>query len=395
MQKMEDFSVVFQSFRTYLLESIKQEAFCKVSLGNYKGELIELKNISVKIIDLKKGTHLSFTFRYKTRDEVKNYTINEGISEIENFLTTGFLAANLFTTNADYNFEKINTVRWRLRKLPATIKEAPSKIHDIKKQRIIDTHAKPYLVKLNVTDATGHVLKHAQDKYRQINHYVEILRPLFEAIPTETPLKIVDMGSGKGYLTFAIYDYLKYILKRNVYVVGVEIRNDLVSFCNTLASENKFNGLSFSKGTIQDYSDTNFNSIIALHACDTATDDAIARGIHNQAELIVVAPCCHKQIRNEMGKTNINNTMQSLLAHGIFMERQAEMVTDTLRSLYLELHNYKTKVFEFVTDVHTPKNIMITAIKRKQAIDTTNIQKQINELKTFFGIQTHYLETLL
>lgn len=222
------------------------------------------------------------------------------------------------------------------------------------------------------------------------------MRPLIDELVTDEILKVVDMGAGKGYLTFALYDYLVNVAKRKAQVTGIEFRPDMVKLGNQIASDSGFEDLKFDEGTIQTYECNNINVLIALHACDTATDEAIFKGITKSADLIVVAPCCHKQIRREMEKSKPNNELDFLLKHGIFLERQAEMVTDGIRSLILEYFGYKTKIFEFISDVHTPKNIMITAQKlTKNKVDKVAILEKIKTTKSYFGIQSHYLETLI
>ncbi len=255
---------------------------------------------------------------------------------------------------------------------------------------------KPYLNALKITDSSGNVYKNAQDKYRQINHYVELLSTIVRELAPRDVLQVTDMGSGKGYLTFALYDYLVNVLQVNTEVTGVEFRKDLVHLCNEIADKSGFRSLRFEEGTIGDYERAHTDIMIALHACDTATDDAIYKGITTGAELIVVAPCCHKQIRREMEKSKVHNNVNFLTGHGIFMERQAEMVTDGIRALILELYGYKTKVFEFISDVHTPKNVMITALKSTvKDIRKEEIRKEITDAKVFFGIEYHHLERML
>jgi hypothetical protein len=179
-------------------------------------------------------------------------------------------------------------------------------------------------------------------------------------------------------------------------MVGVEMRGQLVDDGNATAAQSGFDGLSFAPGTILDYDADGADAVIALHACDTATDDAIFKGISAGASLIAVAPCCHKQIRRQMEAGKPEGKLDILLRHGIFMERQAEMVTDALRALLLELNGYRTKVFEFVSDAHTPKNNLIVAEKDSRAgRDRDAILKQIAETKAMFGIERHYLEGLL
>ena len=315
---------------------------------------------------------------------------------IEQFLNKEFKNAVLFTTENDWNYENINEEKIVLKKVKPSIKGKLSLKHDKEKNRIIIAEGKHYLQQLEITNKDGLVLKNAQDKYRQINRYVEILRPLIDEVLTDDILKVVDMGAGKGYLTFALYDYLANVAKRKAEVSGIEFRPDMVKLCNQIAMDSDFKDLKFEEGTIQSYECDSLNVLIALHACDTATDEAIFKGITKSADLIVVAPCCHKQIRREMEKGKPANDLDFLLKHGIFLERQAEMITDGIRALILEYFGYKTKIFEFISDVHTPKNIMITAQKlTKNKVDKAAILEKIKTTKAYFGIETHYLETLI
>ena len=205
---------------------------------------------------------------------------------------------------------------------------------------------------------------------------------------------MADMGSGIGFLTFALYDYLLNH-QQKAEVVGIEFRKDLVDLCNNIAKKANFDQLHFVEGTIDSYESEKINLLIALHACDTATDDAIYKGIKANAELIVVAPCCHKQIRREMEKGKAKNEVNFITKHGIFLERQAEMVTDGMRALILEYFGYKTKVFEFVSGVHTPKNVLVVGVKGKKLPTSqkqAEILKEIKATKAYFGIGYHYLE---
>ena len=378
-------------------ESITDNSFIKITLGNYKGSDQDLKNIYIKRILIKKEEKLSFTYRYKTRDIVKNYSISEGTALVETQLQEGFRVGMLFTVEFELSIEQLNNQKVILRKTESLAKKIEVSLeHDRTKKRLIQPTEKSYLHELKITDVAGNVYKNAQDKYRQINHYVDILSSLIKELPTDKLKKVVDMGSGKGYLTFALYDYLTNVLKLNPSVIGVEFRPDMVELCNGIVQKTGFTNLSFAQGTIEDYDSTNTNILIALHACDTATDDAIYKGITAQADLIVVAPCCHKQIRREMEKNKAKNELDFLTKYGIFLERQAEMVTDGIRALVLEYFGYKTKVFEFISDAHTPKNVLVVGIKGK-----TNLKKQaeilekIKATKAYFGIGFHHLERLL
>lgn len=391
------FSEQIEQFTSALDLSLSSKNFVKVSLGNYKGNEEALKQILVRPVLIKRESKLAFTFRYKTRDVVKNLDLNEGINLVSEYLTTGFKIGTLFTTERDLILEELNNGKIVLRETKASTKKVPTESHDKEKWRLIKPESKSYLTELKITDTDGKVFKNAQDKFRQINHYVEILSSLIKELPEGTIKKVADMGSGKGYLTFALYDYLHSVLKLNSEVVGVEYRQDMVDLCNSVARKSAFDQLNFVQGTIEDYNAEDVNLLIALHACDTATDDAIYKGIKANAELIVVAPCCHKQIRREIEQNKVKNDVSFLIKYGIFLERQAEMVTDGIRALILEYFGYKTKVFEFISDAHTPKNVLVVGIKSKDkgAKNKEEILEKIKASKAYFGIGYHHLERLL
>ncbi|RQO30926.1 SAM-dependent methyltransferase [Taibaiella sp. KBW10] len=387
----------FNEFFSALDESIANNTFVKVSLGNYRGAEA-LKNIYIKIAVIKKKTMLSFTYRYKTRDIVKNYTLEEAKVLLSDYVDLQqFRVASLFTLEFDAVIEygKNNALTYNKRK--PSHNTLPEPTHDKAKQRKLESEGKSYLQELKITDAGGTVYKSAQDKFKQINHYIEILSTLLKELPSREVLNIVDMGAGKGYLTFALYDYLTNTLQKRTEVIGVEYRKDLVDLCNDIAQKVQFEGLSFVEGSIENYESDQINVLIALHACDTATDDAIAKGIRGNADLIVVAPCCHKQIRREIEKNKAVNDLDFLLKHGIFTERQSEMVTDGLRAMIMEYYGYSTKVFEFISDAHTPKNVLIVGTKKQQINPAQQeiISTKIKNAKAYFGIQEHHLEKIM
>lgn len=380
-------SHAIDDFLQNLRLALADDIFAKLSLGHYKGAVPDLKKITVRKIELKDGEKLSFVLSYKTRDITKNFAVDEGVRSIGVYLREGFLTATLFTTEKNIVLDK-----GKIRAEKPTKKTAPSADHDRSKSRAIEADKK-YLHDLGITDAKGNVLKTAQDKYRQINRYIEILSPHLEKLVRSGPVRAADMGSGKGYLTFALYDYLKAVLKNDAKVQGVEYRADMVSLCNRIAASNKFSGLSFVEGTIDGYPNEDINLLIALHACDTATDDAIYHGIKSDAALIVVAPCCHKQIRREMEKGSAVKALSPFLRHGIFMERQAEMATDVIRAMLLEYAGYSVKVMEFISLEHTAKNVLIIAEKNPKAkLHDPAVLQKITDVKNHYGIAQHYLE---
>ncbi len=387
----------FKQFIERVNNSITDASFIKLSFGNYIGADSFLKQIFVKPCLIKKQVHYQFTYRNKTNDVAKNYLAIEALTLIAQYAETEFGIMTLFTKTEEVIYEKLKNGKSRIRiKANIITADYATLAHDSIKHRNIANTSALYLHLLGITDKQGKVLHTSQDKYKQINHYIEILSSHISKLAETKPLHIADMGCGKGYLTFALYDYIKNNLQKNVFITGVENRPDLVAQCNTYSQQSAFTQLQFVENNIAQYDAGLVNVLIALHACDTATDDAIAKGILSQADLIVVAPCCHKQIRRAIEKSNTKNNFSYITKHGIMLERTAEMITDSMRALILEYHGYKTKVFEFITDVHTPKNIMIIA--EKGTIDKSKqpaILDTLSKAKAEFGIDQHYLEQVI
>ncbi len=352
-----------------------------------------LKTLYLRPVEIKKQVKIAFNYRYQTKDEVKNYAPTEAIEQLRAYMGTTFLNADLFTTEADYtlSFDKKGIANWQEK--PPSTTQRPELEHDRAKHRLLDPKA-AWLHLLGITSTKGEVYAHAQDKWRQINKFLEIIEALLREQPLPTQPHIADMGSGKGYLTFALYDFLANNLHLAPRITGIELRPALVETCNDVAQKSGFEGLLFEAADINKYQPERLDMLIALHACDTATDMALGCGIRNSCAIVVVAPCCHKQIRKAM---NPQNALAAILSNGILLERQAEIVTDGLRALLLEASGYQTKVFEFISSEHTAKNVMITATKfgkhtPKRA--ATALQK-VAEIKKEFGIEQHFLEKLI
>lgn len=380
-------------FLQQLQSAFENKKLIKLTLGHKRNKAADLDNVFARIIEVKNGYKLSFVYRYKTKDITKNFDGAESLKEVHHLLETSFFNADLFTSSYNFYFTNDKDGKAKLVTKPATQTANSNFSHDKQKERIIQADNNIYLKELGVISAEGLVKKDMQDKYRQINKYVEIIEGIIKELDLKDDFTVADMGSGKGYLTFALYDYLHNTLQKKASVTGIEIRKDLVDKCNAIAAKANFDQLHFEEGTIEGANISKIDMLIALHACDTATDDAIYKGITANAQVIICVPCCHKQIRKQMAP---DNALQSITKHGILLERQAEMVTDAIRALVLEAFGYKTKVFEFISTEHTPKNVLITAVKRTTGADEKekNIEK-IKALKAMFNIQQHYLEKLM
>jgi len=384
-------------FTQLIGESIYQNHFIKLTLSSRRKSDSDLKNVYVKPVMIKNLYKLSFVYRYITKDITLNYEPLQATEEIKKLLNEQFLQANLATTVMDYNLLIYKKGNSSLLNRPPASTVASSLQHDKVKQRIIDSGNNYYLYSLGVINQEGKVKPDMQDKYRQINKYIELVDGIIKDVSLPEKIQVADMGSGKGYLTFAIYDYITGRLKKDVQMTGIELRKELVDSCNKIAQEVGYKGLVFKEGTIEATELPSVDILIALHACDTATDEAIYRGIKSGAQVILCSPCCHKQVRRDMLTSGI---LSEITQYGILAERQAEILTDTIRALILEAYGYRTNVAEFIATEHTPKNLIISAVKKKQT-DSTKllpdpaIIKKINELKVQFQLRSHYLQELL
>lgn len=354
-------------------DALARKTLVKLTLGAHRGNDKSLENIFVRPVSLKPGDRLQFVYRHTTRDVTKNLTPKEALARLSEHMEKEFRSAHLFTTEL--------TAQWKRGSRRLTTgrprhESPPDTSHDRPKQREIGSQ-------------TGwlRALETKPDKERQIQKFVEILSHLMTdaGLEKDRPLRLADMGCGKGYLTFAAYDWLRQHGWPAIEAVGVEQRAELVALCNRVAGENGFTGLRFEAGTIDGYPGyRGINILVALHACDTATDDAIAQGIYAGASLVIVAPCCHKELSRQLRAPDV---LSGALKHGILHEREAEFATDALRAALLEWQGYEARVFEFTSTDHTAKNLMIAAIKRGHMRDA----RAAKELAAFYRIRSQRL----
>lgn len=241
---------------------------------------------------------------------------------------------------------------------------APAAAHNRAKNYVLPAGVPcDFLIRLGIMGKDGTVFPRSYNKFRQINRYLEIVEDVFPYLPKDKTLKIIDFGCGKAYLTFALYHYLKVMKQRNVEIIGLDLKEDVIDFCSGVASDLGYNELKFLKGDIADYTDDHADMVVTLHACDTATDYALINAVAWNTKVILSVPCCQhelfKQIKNDLHKP--------ILKHGILKDRFTEYLTDGLRGLKLEACGYDVAMIEFTSLEHTARNIMIKAVKTNAA----------------------------
>jgi len=383
-----------EQFIEYLKKSLVESTFIKLTLGKYRGEKQDLENIFITPVNLSEGVKLSFRYKFRKKEAFKNFSFDEGVEMADNLIGHEFFNASLFTSKNDISLEYNKKYEARIYVKKSSMESAEIKEHNREKSRFIDADSK-YLKLTGITNENGKIKNDKYDKFRQIDKFIEIVDSLTKdsGIIEKTELKVIDFGSGKSYLTFALYDYLVNRLSKKCDIKGVETRKELADLSNRIADESGFMGLMFFKGSIIDFPPVKADIVTALHACDTATDDAIAKALESGAEIIILAPCCHKYVRKNI---TIPASLKSIFKHGILEEHISSFITDGLRALMLDAHGYKTKVFEFISSEHTAKNIMITAVKKNLSEKLRDEKlEEINNIKSQFGLKDFYLDTII
>ena len=375
----------------------------RLVLARPQGAEPGLQRVVVRPLSLRGEPHLSFVSSYATRDMTHNLSLPAGLAQLRLWLGRRFRNAHLDTPTDEFELrfgkQGVGHLGSRRRAVTPLAAGAPDAAasHDRAKRRWIDIE-RPFLVALGVTTAQHQLVPAMARKWKQINKFVEIFAHALESSPLagRPALQVVDFGAGKAYLTFAVHDWLRHTRGLDAQVTGVELRPDLVAQGNQAVASLGLQGLRLQQGDVRDWQAEPMNVMIALHACDTATDHAIHRGIRAGADIILCSPCCHRQLRPQLLSPH---PLRSVFQHGIHAEQQAEMVTDSLRALLLEAEGYDTQVFEFVALEHTRKNKMILAVKRhgQGAPDARRAAAlaEAEELKRFFGVREHCLQTLL
>ncbi len=380
-------------FFALLAEHLARGSLAQLVLAGYHGPEPNLVRVTVRPLLLRDAAHLSFVYSHATRDITHNRLLADGLAALRELIGPAFRHAHLHAAGEDLELRFTRKGKASLHRAANARDAVEPQAHDREKQRHIGLDT-PFLAALGVTTAGGELVPAMARKFKQINKFVEVLDHALQASTLTVPaaIRVADFGSGKGYLTFAVHHHLRHTLGRDAQVTGVELRADLVSLCSKAAARLGSSGLHFEQGDVRERPVQALDVVIALHACDTATDHAIHLGIRSGAALIVCSPCCHKQLRPQMRSPAV---MAPMLQHGIHLGQQAEMLTDSLRALLLQAHGYETQVFEFVSLEHTSKNKMILAVKRAAALPTAPVLAQIRAIKDFYAVREHCLETLL
>ncbi len=374
-----------EAFVGHVVTALRTDTFVRLLLSAPADRTAAVQRIIARLVQIKHQPKLSLTLREAKRDTTENIAVEAAPGWLTQQLQGRFRSALLETTEARWQLTITPKGKARLvSHRPATTTPA-TRSHDHAKARLLDESAQPWLIALGLCDESGRVRASMAGKYRQLERYLEILGHLAKQCGWTAGMSVslADMGCGKGYLTFGAWHLLNRTLGLRATVTGVEARPDLVEKTNAIARAIQADSLHFVAGDIASVQFGSLDGLIALHACNTATDCALARGVRLGAKLIVVSPCCHQELRPQLGHPA---PLAPLLAHGILEERFSEWLTDGLRALRLQAAGYETKVIEFVASEHTARNLLIAGVRQDRPADTGAIEHQITALKEFFHL---------
>lgn len=373
-----------------LLEEIFiNEEFIYGVLSNLRKKDEEgFSKVTIKPVLIKDEIKLQFTYEYKNKVSHKNLELSESANEIENLLTNVFKQGMIFTKQADYQILISKKGKTTILKKKPT-RESADLSHNRKKTYIIeDGEPVDFLTRLGVMNENGKVVSKRYDKFKQINRFLEMVADVIPKINKDKTLNIIDFGCGKSYLTFALYYYLVRILGLDVNIIGLDLKEDVIKFCNEVAMDLDYDRLRFIHGDIKDYKGIDkVDMVVTLHACDTATDSALIKAVNWEAKAILSVPCCQHEFYDKIK----NPVLEPMLNHGIIKEKLASLVTDSLRANILEILGYQVQLLEFIDMEHTPKNILIRAIRIENKDNKEAIDKYI-KFKEFWGLSDLYIE---
>ncbi|MFB0842823.1 class I SAM-dependent methyltransferase [Paenibacillus oleatilyticus] len=352
--------------------------------------------VTVKPVQLKGALNYQFSSFCGPKVLHENLAPEAAEAKLNALLAGQFRQGLLQTGEADYQvlISKKGKIGI-LRKPPTKQAVGGAPAHNRKKNYVLEEGVPvPFLIELGIMNAQGKVLAPKYDKFRQINRFVEMIADILPHLPKDRTLTIVDFGCGKSYLTFAMYHFLKEMQGFDLRVVGLDLKEDVIRHCSALAEKLGYDGLRFLVGDIAKYDELRqVDMVVTLHACDTATDAAMEKAVRWDASVILSVPCCQHELFRQVR----SDVLGPLLQHGILKERFSALATDAIRAKLLELVGYKTQLLEFIDLEHTPKNILIRAVRSIQPPKPAERAKLAEEYQGFrnFLQAEPYLERAL
>lgn len=385
-------------YRALVRENVLQtETFVRATFsGQKRGETLEWTRVTLRPVEVKGRRHVQFAYYDDRKCITKNYAGSDLTLHLDTLLDLPFKNLHVCSTGGELRVTVSKAGKPQIHRSKATSPVEVTETHDRNKPYLLPPgKPDPFLQAIGFMTADGQIKADRQKKFRQINEFLRMLAETGEIEKMERPvLQIVDYGCGNAYLTFAVYHYLNQILSRPARMVGVDVQGALLEKHVQTALSLGWENITFEQTTIADYVPAAYADItLALHACDTATDEALAKGILGESRLIISVPCCHHNLQAQMHRQGAPEPFHALFRHGILFERQGDLLTDTFRALLLRVMGYQTEVLQFISSEHTAKNLMIRAV-RTHVPAPPNFVEEYRQMKAYWKV-TPYLEGLL
>ena len=351
-----------KTLQNFLKEQFDDGMMLAVLSGQRKKEPDVPSRVRIRPVEIRGERVFQATATVGTKAIHKNYTLEEVLPYVEASLTDGFSQLQIQGQMKDGAVLVSKKGKQTIKTRPHEAQE-PVKIqsHNRVKQYILKEGIPvPFLVDLGVMNKEGKVHTHSYDKFKQINRFLEFIEDILPSLQKDREVTILDFGCGKSYLTFAMYYYLKELKGYDVNIIGLDLKEDVIKKCSGLARKYGYEKLHFLQGDIADYEGVNkVDMVVTLHACDKATDYALAKAVEWDAEVILSVPCCQHELNYRIQ----NDLLEPVLKYGILKERMSALITDGIRAELLESEGYHTQILEFIDMEHTPKNLLIRAVK--------------------------------
>ena len=367
-----------------LLRQTMNENMLRMTIsGRRHGELAD--KVKIRPVKLKEQLYFQTSVSDGKKEFHKNYEKAELLEQLDHWLRKDYRQLQMDTTTqsiqALVSKKGKTTVK---QKIARDMRSARVLDHNRKKRYLLEEGTPiPFLVDLGVMTAEGAIVRSRYDKFRQINRYLEFVEDILPELDKDRELTLIDFGCGKSYLTFALYYYLTVKKQYRIRMIGLDLKKDVMEHCQELAEKYGYDRLTFLTGDIADYDGVEMvDMVVSLHACDTATNYALEKALQWNAKVIFAVPCCHHELNRQMHSTEMN----PVLKYGLIQERMAALMTDAFRADVLELEGYQVQVLEFIDMEHTPKNILIRAVKQNTPLPFEKKEKLLDSLQTCMGI---------
>lgn len=353
--------VYMEQIKDIFMKTEEQQTLIRMILASPRRKSLPYQKVIIRPLQLKGVPGYQVEYHYPQKVIHENISREDFTDTAIRFILLDFKQINLYTKEEDIQILAAKPTDPRILRNPATKKSTDISHNKRKKYILPEGEPRDFLIRLGVSDDKGKVYPKHYRKFRQINRYLEIVEDSLPHLQTGKPLRIIDFGCGKSYLTFALYYYLRIEKGLEVEMIGLDLKEDVIDFCNQIAHDLNYQGLTFLLGDIAQYKNDKADMVISLHACDTATDYALINAVAWGAKVILSVPCCQHELFGQLQDT----LHQPLFRHGILKDRFTEILTDGIRGLKLEAAGYEVSMIEFTSLEHTSKNIMIKAVKGK------------------------------